>query len=456
MEGEPAPGAAPVADCKTIGFEFVRQFYNTRHQNVEDLHRYYSIDESVLTLGLEDGETVTVHGQRNIHEKMVDRGVYKDIDRIKIDSIDCQTGPAGSILIQVVGLIVFKGFSDAAPKKFCQTFCLDKEQHGDQVSMFIRNDIFRFLQEPEAVVAEPEAPVEAPAAAQVEPEPVVVEAAKEEPAKEAAPAEPVAEPAAVVEEPAKVEPVPAPAAEAEAAETADAKAAPEEPAQPAPVEPKAEPPVETAAPAEPKPSAAPAVVVPGPPLNWAQRAAKPQAAPTVVTMPKPVPAPAPPVRVAAPVVKPTPAPPHQHHPTHTPRCPPPLGMGKSLYVKNVPTDCKIEDLVETFKPMGDVRVDSKFGPCINIQNMKQPPKDGRVSRYAFIEFATEEALRKTLAPENRKSFKIRNDSGTFNLLIEERKIPDKTRDGRGRGRGRGRGDGRGRGGRGEHRGRGRR
>jgi len=452
MEGA-EPGAAPVVDCKTIGFEFVRQFYNTRHQNVEDLHRYYSIDQSSLTLGLEDGETVTVQGQRNIHEKMVDRDVYKEIDRIKIDSIDCQGGPAGSIMIQVVGLIVFKGNSEAAPRKFCQTFCLDKEQHGGQESMFIRNDIFRFLQEPEVEVAEPEAPKEAPAAAPAEPEPAAAEPAKEEPAKEAAPAEPVAEPAAVVEEPAKAEPVPAPAAEAEAAEPADVKAAPEEPTQPAPAEPTPEPPVEAAAatPAEPGPPVAPAVVVPATPLNWAQRTAKPAA---VVTMPTPVPAPAPPVRVAAPVVKPTPAPQHQHHPTHALRCPVPLGKGRSLYVKNVPTDCKVEDLVETFKPMGDVRVDPKFGPCINIQNMKQPPKDGRVSRYAFIEFSTEEALRKTLAPDNRKSFKIRNDSGTFHLLIEERKIQDKTRDGRGRGRGRGRGEGRGRG-RGEHRGRGR-
>ena len=255
-------------------------------------------------------------------------------------------------------------------------------------------------------------------------------------------------------EAAKAETAPAPA-EPVAEATAPATAT-QESVQAPPAETKAEPPTEAVAPtpAKPEPQAPvqPKVAVSSTPMSWATRAAKP-----AVEMPQQVkvaaPAPVQPVRVAQTQVKAAPTNAHAHTHTLTLRCPPPLGKGKSLYVKNVPSDCEVQDLVECFKEMGDVRVDSKFGSCINIQNMKSPPKDGRISRYAFVEFATEDALRKTLAPENRKKFFIRTKSGTSaNLQIEERKIQDKPRNqGGGRGSGRGRGEGRGRGSRGDTR-----
>jgi len=145
------------------------------------------------------------------------------------------------------------------------------------------------------------------------------------------------------------------------------------------------------------------------------------------------------------------------------RCPLPARQGCSLYVRHVPKDCTKEDLVKAFEVVGKIRVDSKYGPCINIQDMKNPPKnpDHPLLRYAFVEFEENQALLKCLSPDFTDSFKVSTETGEQRLSVEER-MPRMTTgsgkgrgtgaDGRGRGRGvaergRGRGEGRGRGGR---------
>eukprot|EP00036_Acanthoecidae_sp_10tr_P018249 CAMPEP_0206309138 /NCGR_PEP_ID=MMETSP0106_2-20121207/12228_1 /ASSEMBLY_ACC=CAM_ASM_000206 /TAXON_ID=81532 /ORGANISM="Acanthoeca-like sp., Strain 10tr" /LENGTH=458 /DNA_ID=CAMNT_0053740215 /DNA_START=115 /DNA_END=1488 /DNA_ORIENTATION=+ len=132
----------------TVGFMFVKQYYSVLDSDPQKLHRFYAPENSVLSHGVEGhSEDEPAKGQEAINQLIMDKfGSLSWAVPPKITQADCQYGPdRETILIQVIGYLV----ADNAPiRKFCQTFCLQKEGgQGSKIRYSIHNDIFRWLDE---------------------------------------------------------------------------------------------------------------------------------------------------------------------------------------------------------------------------------------------------------------------------------------------------------------------
>lgn len=144
--------------------DFVKQYYQTLHAKPGLMHRFYQQYESSMSHGLEGGIEERVEGQKAIHHKFMSL----DLQGALVDILqrDCQAGPAGSIMIQVIGLL---GRPGQPRRKFCQSFCLKQVLEKNKALFVIQNDIFRFLlaQSETSVVSAPTevVPVAMPASA---------------------------------------------------------------------------------------------------------------------------------------------------------------------------------------------------------------------------------------------------------------------------------------------------
>ena len=376
-----------------------------------------------------------------------------------VTQVDCQSGPADSILIQVIGWLSKNGSSPM--RKFCQTFCLCRglDTSGNKLRFSIRNDIFRYMLE--TPTAEDAAEPEPSAAASLNGAAVVTTS---EPAQE-----PVKVTPAPIEAPKKSEPEPAP----------EPVAAPE-PIQPPTKEPepitappmakaKAAPAEEPAAEPEPDQTAGSKKV-----FSWAEKASKiaPRPTPAPIAAPakaKPAPPVAPP---AAPPVTPAPV---AVAPVAVPAPEPSAPAGgsskytsdsdgfktttsqrapkaqpkrlTSIYVRNIPQECEVKDLQDLFEQYGKIATHPKFGQSINIRTQKEVRPGQSPGRYAFVEFEEVAAFKSCMADADaNKPFKV---NGRTVHVVERQEQKDRFPGGRrgrgGRGGGRGRGEGRGRG-----------
>ena len=374
-------------------------------------------------------------------------------------------------------------------RKFCQTFVLEEVTHEGEKFYLIHNDIFRFIQAATTsdsdAAAAPENNADTTAVPAAEVAPAVAAEPAAAPAEAAAPAAapPAAEeaPAAAPEPVLAEEPEATPAPDAtnatkNAAEATAAKAT--KPAKGGPSAAAAAAPAKVPAPGKPAaatataakagaPAPAPAPeksAVPAKPVKktWATMTAahKPAAArpppqaqekPAAVR-PQPQRQPAKAVAAkAAPAPEPAPIPApasdsdwqqsgnsraqKQHRGDRAGEggnrsrgnCPHPERQGCSLYVRQLPSDCNNKMLYETFKVAGEIRDQKPYGPCINIQQMKNPPKEphAHLSHYAFVEFKQKASLQFCLARENRDKFSIETPTvGVTTLKIEEREYKE--------------------------------
>lgn len=423
---------------RNIARSFLTEYYKIAMTEPAGLHSFYTLEGSKVNHG-----DVTTLGQNAIRE-MIQGPSWTFGTDAKVIQYDCQSAPneTGGLLVMAAGTMI----KDEVERTFSQVFYLGRSELDGQVMFLIENDIFRYLPASSAAAPAAEAPETAPHSAAEEADlAYTVDESKVLPESVPEPEpEPVAEP--VVAEP---EPTPEPE--------------PEPPSDPEPVEAKPEPV------AEPVPVVAAPVVAKKPvvpentkPSSWASLASK---APVL-----PIKTEAPPKAVSRPAkpaskTKPAPVAFGATKNNHKKMCPHPIKPKCSLYVRNVPIDCTVEQLNGVFAKAGEIRHDSKYGVCINIQLMKNPPKGRQelLSRYAFVEFDSPGSLDWCLKPENRNSFKLVSEryGGPVSLAIEERvpRTPVGAKGGGGRGAGGGgrggdRGRGRGRGGRGLGRGRG--
>lgn len=264
--------------------------------------------------------------------------------------MDCQSGPDDSIIIQVIGWLSNNGTTS---RKFCQTFCLAKEDKTGKL-FSIRNDIFRYLKDPET---------------------------DDQP-------EPVAAPRAVVA-------APVPVATRQPTEPEKIAVMPEAPVVSAPVALEVHTPVAVAAPVVEEEEEEPSPLSDATPANqatltYAQRASKAGAnkhvfagsaktknhpAPTqtgraVAVAAAPVPVDTAPVAVAA-----------------AARVEPPRRNGQpsaSLCIRNIPMEAQFNDVVEYFSAFGTVRRDS-----VMLQAQRNASREVKPTvsfKFTYLEF----------------------------------------------------------------------
>lgn len=300
----PQPSAtARQVNPTEVGWQFVPQYYTFVNKHPNRLHQFYT-KKSTFSHGTEGEDTKALHGQQEIHNKIM--ALNYENCKVFIHSVDAQSSANDGILIQVVGEMSNR---DEPWKKFLQTFFLAEQPNG----YFVLNDIFRFLKEESADEAEEEEEQEA-AAEEEEPAPVQVVEQSQEPAAPVPvsvsvpvdqvssfkPEEPVQPPSpappATVEAVSAPEPTPSQSTEApyvngvnghsETVESEDTHEAEPTPAPHAEAEPVTTIPEPTPAPEVPPPVKVPS---PAPPPT-----AVPPASETPQKSPAPTPAPQPP------------------------------------------------------------------------------------------------------------------------------------------------------------------
>lgn len=434
-------------DPNSVGYKFVKQYYEALSKEPAKLHRFYDIENSKFSYGDEGEYKKPMIGQVDINAAIM--ALEMESCKTEIKQVDCQSGPADSILIQVIGWLSKNGSSPM--RKFCQTFCLCRglDTSGNKLRFSIRNDIFRYMLE--TPTAEDAAEPESSAAASLNGAAVVTAS---EPAQEPVKATPTP-----IEAPKKSE-----------------EPAPEPVVAPEPIEPPKKEPEPIAAPAKPTTPAEEPAAEPEPEqtadskkvFSWAEKASKiaPRPTPAPIAAPaKAKPAPAAPAAVpaatpAAVAAAPTPEPSAPaggsskytsdsdgFKTTTSQRAPKTQPKRTSIYVRNIPQDCEVKDLQELFEQYGKIATHPKFGQSINIRTQKEVRPGQSPGRYAFVEFEDIAAFKSCMADADaNKPFKVH---GRTVHVVERQEQKDRFPGGRrgrgGRGGGRGRGEGRGRG-----------
>ncbi|KAJ0236322.1 Nuclear transport factor 2 [Hirschfeldia incana] len=169
QEASTSPGA------EVVGRAFVEQYYHILHQSPGLVHRFYQ-DSSLLTRPDATGSVTTVTTMQAINDKIM--SLNYEAYTAEIDTADAQESHERGVIVLVTGSLTGK---DNVRKRFSQTFFLAPQDQG----YFVLNDVFRFLEEKEVVMAqarsvaikEAQAPVEPERVdvsheAEVEPEPV--------------------------------------------------------------------------------------------------------------------------------------------------------------------------------------------------------------------------------------------------------------------------------------------
>ncbi|ESN93299.1 hypothetical protein HELRODRAFT_194120 [Helobdella robusta] len=129
---------APSPKC--VGQEFVRQYYTMLNEAPEYMHRFYSHDSSLIHGGLEKmDESYVVHGQTNIHKKIMSLN-FRDC-HARIRQVDSLGTVDDAVVVQVSGELSNNG---QLMRKFMQTFILVPQSPK---KYYVHNDIFRYQDE---------------------------------------------------------------------------------------------------------------------------------------------------------------------------------------------------------------------------------------------------------------------------------------------------------------------
>ncbi|KAL0718291.1 hypothetical protein Bca4012_067613 [Brassica carinata] len=160
QEASSSPGA------EVVGRAFVEQYYHILHQSPGLVHRFYQ-DSSLLTRPDATGSVTTVTTMQAINDKIMSLNYEKYT--AEIDTADAQESHERGVIVLVTGRLTGM---DNVRKKFSQTFFLAPQDKG----YFVLNDVFRFLEEKEEVMATSArfVAIKEVQAAPVEPERVVV------------------------------------------------------------------------------------------------------------------------------------------------------------------------------------------------------------------------------------------------------------------------------------------
>jgi len=128
MEAVPSP--------QSVGREFVRQYYTLLNKAPLHLHRFYSHDSSFVHGGLKEGMAEEVHGQQQIHEKIMELDFHDC--KAKILLVDSHRTLENGVVVQVSGELSNNG---QPMRRFVQTFVLAPQSAK---KYYVRNDIFRY------------------------------------------------------------------------------------------------------------------------------------------------------------------------------------------------------------------------------------------------------------------------------------------------------------------------
>ncbi|KAJ7554894.1 hypothetical protein O6H91_05G014600 [Diphasiastrum complanatum] len=137
------PTGPPSAE--DVGNAFVSQYYIVLHQSPQEMHRFYT-NSSWYTHAEPGGAGRTFIAQSAIHDKFMslDYGDFKT----EIKTVDSQESVDGGVLVMVTGTLIGKS---SARLNFVQSFVLARQEKG----YFVRNDIFRYLEEQNVIKPAP-------------------------------------------------------------------------------------------------------------------------------------------------------------------------------------------------------------------------------------------------------------------------------------------------------------
>jgi len=137
-------------ESNTVATQFVQQYYHVLSNWPENLHRFYT-DASALTHSVVGGESVRIHTQRGIHEKVMGLGLQGAVPQIL--SVDSQTSLGGGVVVHTTGYLTLKG---KKTRLFAQVFFLAQQEKG----YYVLNDLFCWLQREDSTKASPLPPLE--------------------------------------------------------------------------------------------------------------------------------------------------------------------------------------------------------------------------------------------------------------------------------------------------------
>ncbi|XP_053594029.1 ras GTPase-activating protein-binding protein 1 [Microplitis demolitor] len=124
--------------ARSVGREFVRQYYTLLNQAPAHLHRFYNHNSAFIHGGLDntDRDVIPAVGQKEIHQKIQELN-FRDC-HTRISQVDSQATLEDGVVIQVTG-----EFSNAGEpmRRFTQTFVLAARAPK---TYYVLNDIFRY------------------------------------------------------------------------------------------------------------------------------------------------------------------------------------------------------------------------------------------------------------------------------------------------------------------------
>jgi len=126
--------AVPSPQC--VGREFVRQYYTLLNKAPLHLHRFYNHDSSFVHGCLKERLPQAVHGQQQIHQKIIELD-FNDC-KAKILLVDSHRTLDNGVVVQVSGELSNNG---QPMRRFVQTFVLAPQSAK---KYYVRNDIFRY------------------------------------------------------------------------------------------------------------------------------------------------------------------------------------------------------------------------------------------------------------------------------------------------------------------------
>jgi len=126
--------AVPSPQC--VGREFVRQYYTLLNKAPLHLHRFYNHDSSFVHGCLKERLPQPVHGQQQIHQKIIELDFHDC--KAKILLVDSHQTLDNGVVVQVSGELSNNG---QPMRRFVQTFVLAPQSAK---KYYVRNDIFRY------------------------------------------------------------------------------------------------------------------------------------------------------------------------------------------------------------------------------------------------------------------------------------------------------------------------
>ncbi|KAK9090905.1 hypothetical protein Sjap_024082 [Stephania japonica] len=141
----PTTSPTPAVSPQVVGNAFVEQYYHILHQSPELVYRFYQ-DSSVLSRPGADGVMETVKTMEVINDKILSMD-FKDY-KAEIITVDAQESFERGVLVLVTGCLTGK---DCLKMKFAQSFFLAPQDNG----YFVLNDVFRYVNEGEALDSNP-------------------------------------------------------------------------------------------------------------------------------------------------------------------------------------------------------------------------------------------------------------------------------------------------------------